>query len=328
MAVQPSLKSFLGVALETTEGTPVAATDYIPITVGSFKPVDVVGALYDESLHGSMAVKYAYLQGRKHSTFDFAGPVYADTIGYTVASILGDVATTGASAPYTHTIALKNAVATAGDAQPKAITFTDYYSGNTRQYPGCSVFDLGFTFNSDGLLEYAAKAMGWPSVTTTTPTPTFSTVLPTQVWTGTVSVGGTTVSNALSGSINISRKTDAIFGISNTQSPYQIFQGGAEVKGKVTFVMEDDTQLTNYLSNTQPALVFNWSTGSGSTATQFQVTTTKGAYTLAVIERSKDFVEIAVDFDGIANTTDAGATSGYSPIKVVLKNAKPSGTYQ
>ena len=328
MAVQPSLKSFLGVALETTEGTPVAATDYIPITAGSFKPVDVVGALYDESIHGSMASRYAYIQGRKHSTFDFSGPVYADTIGYTVASILGDVTTTGASAPYTHAIALKNSVATAGDAQPKSLTFTDYYSANTRQFAGSSVYDLGFTFNADGLLEYSAKAMGWVSNTTTTPTPTFSTILPTQVWTGVVTVGGTTVSNALSGSIQLTRKTDAIFGIGNTQNPYSIFQGGLEVKGKVTFVMEDDTQLTNYLTNTQPALVFNWSTGTGATATQFQITTTKGAYTLAAVERSKDYVELAVDFEGIANTTDVGTTSGYSPIKFQLKNAKPSGTYQ
>jgi hypothetical protein len=47
---------------------------------------------------------------------------------------------------------------------------------------------------------------------------------------------------------------------------------------------------------------------------------TKGAYTLAVIERSKDYVEVVVDLNAQGNLTDAG-TVGYSPIKWVVKNA-------
>jgi hypothetical protein len=328
MAVQPSLKSFLGVALETTEGTPVTATDYVPITATSFKPADIVGALYDKGMRGSMVEDYAYLQGRKHSEVDFAGPAFADGIGYWLASLLGDVATTGASAPYTHTIALKNSVATAGDAQPKSLTLTDYYSANTRQYAGQSVHDFSLTFSADGLLEYTAKSMGWVSNTTTAPTPAFSTVLPTQVWTGTVTIGGTTVATIQSGSIAMNRKTEAIYGIGNTQNPYAIFQGGLTTTGKMTLIMEDDTQLTNYLTNTQPALVFTWSTGTGASLTQIKFTTTKGAYTVGSIERSAEHVQLAIDFHAIGNTTDAGATAGYSPIKWELKNAKPSGTYQ
>jgi hypothetical protein len=104
------------------------------------------------------------------------------------------------------------------------------------------------------------------------------------------------------------------------QTPYQVFLGALEVSGKATFLMENDTQLTNYLSNTQPALVFNWTTGTGATQTSIQATMTKGAYTLAVIERSKDFVEVLVDFNAQGNLTDSGAV-GYSPIKWVVKNA-------
>ena len=54
---------------------------------------------------------------------------------------------------------------------------------------------------------------------------------------------------------------------------------------------------------------------------------TKCAFTVAKIERGKDFIELNVTYKAIANTTDVGATSGYSPIKVTLKNAKASGTY-
>ena len=324
----PSVKSYLGIAKETTKGTAVAATNFIPFTMNTFKPVDVIDPLYNQALYGSMAETYAYLQGRKHTTIEVGGPVFADTIGYFIAGILGDVSTTGASAPYTHTIALKNAVATGGDAQPTAFTITDFYTANTRYYPGCQVNSFSLTFNADGMLEHTTQLMGFPSTTTTAPTPSFSTVLPTQVWTGTVTIGGSSVAYTRTASLEITRRAEAIFGISNTQSPYQIFLGALAVKGKATFVMQDDTELTRYLTNTQPALTFNFSTGAGASATQVAYTLTKGAYSTAAIERNADYVEVTIDFDGIANTTDVGSTNGYSPIKFTLQNALVSGTYQ
>ena len=325
---QPSVKSYLGVALETTKGTPVTATNFVPVTMNSFKPVDVIAPLMDTGLRGSLVENYAYVQGRRHTTIDFGGPVFADTIGYWVAGILGDVTTTGSSAPYTHAIALKNAVGTTGDAQPKALTITDFYSANTRQYPGAQITDFGLTFNADGMLEYTVKAMGFPSVTTSAPAPSFSTVLPTQVWTGAVTIGGSTVAYVRTGTLDLSRKSEAIWGLANTQSPYQVFLGALTAKGKVTFVMQDDAELTRYITNTQPALTFNFSTGTGATATQIAFTLSKGAYVTGAIERNADYVEVTVDIEGIANTTDVGATAGYSPVKFTLQNALPSGTFQ
>ena len=328
MAVQPSVKSYLGLALETTKGTAVTATDFVPITLNSFKPVEMINELLDKGIRGSMVENYNYVQGRRHTEIDFGGPVFADTIGYWLASILGDVTTTGSTAPYTHAIALKNSVGASGDAQPKALTITDYYSANTRQFPGCQVHDFELTFNADGMLEYTAKVTGYPSATTTAPAPSFSTVLPTQVWTGAVTVGGTSISNSTTGSVKLTRKAEPIFGIANTQAPYSVFVGALEVTGKITFVMENDTQLTNFLSNTQPALTFNWSTGTGATATQVSLTATKSAYTTGVVVRDKDYVEVTVEFNSLGNTTDVGTTAGYSPVKFTLQNAKPSGTYQ
>jgi hypothetical protein len=42
--------------------------------------------------------------------------------------------------------------------------------------------------------------------------------------------------------------------------------------------MQDDTELTRYITNTQPALTFNFSTGAGATAIQVQFTLSKGAH--------------------------------------------------
>lgn len=327
MSVQNTARSYLGIAKEVTKGTPVAPTDFIPVMANKLKPADVIGELYDEGLRGSLVKEYNYIQGRSNSTYDFGGSVFADTFGYVLAGVLGDVATTGSSAPYTHTISLKNATATGADAQPIAYTITDFYAANVRAYPGVQFQSCSLKFTADGLLEYDAKGTGWLSASASTPTPSFSTVLPTPVWQATVSIGGTTVSNAIDGNIDMDRAVTPIFGLANTRNPYQVFLGALETKGKLKFVMENNDQLTNYLTNVQPAIVLNWAQGSGSTATQIQATLTKGAYTAAVIGRDKDFVEIDVDINAMGNTTDAGSSAGYSNIKWVLQNAKPANTY-
>ena len=327
MAVQQSVRSYLGIAKEETKGTVVAPTDFIPVAKDSLKPQDIIDPLYDQGLRGSNVLNYNYIPGRTRSTFDFGGAVFADTIGYGIAGLLGSVATTGASAPYTHTISLENSLTSDVDVQPISYTLTDFYAVDVRSYPGCQFSDFSLKFNADGMLEYDTKTTGWKSQTVSDPTPTFSTVLPTPVWQGTVSIGGSAVSTAMTGNIDMKRPVTPIYGISQTQNPYQVFLGPLEVTGKITFVMENDSQLLNFLNNTQPAIVLNWAYGTGSTAVQIQATITKGAYTAAVIERGDDFVKVTIDLNAQSNTTDAGSTGGYSPIKWVLQNAKASGTY-
>jgi hypothetical protein len=327
MALQQSVRSYLGIAKEVTKGTIVAPTDFIPVAKDSLKPQDIVDPLYDTGLRGSNVLNYAYIQGRTRSTLDFGGAVFADTVGYGIAGLLGSVATTGASAPFTHTISLKNSLTSDVDVQPISYTLTDFYAVDVRSYPGCQFSDFSLKFNADGMLEYDTKTTGWASSTVADPTPSFSAILPTPVWRGTVSIGGAQVSTAMSGNIDMSRPVTPVYGISNTQNPYQVFLGPLEVTGKITFLMETDAELTRFLNNTQPAIVLNWSYGAGATAVQIQATISKGAYTAAMIERGEDFVQVSIDLNGQSTTTDAGSTGGFAPIKWVLQNAKASGTY-
>jgi hypothetical protein len=327
MSVQNSVRSYIGIAKEVTKGTAVTPTDFIPVLAASVRPVDVIDPLYDMGLRGSLVNSYNYLQGRTRSTFDFGGSVFADTIGYPLAGILGSVATTGASAPFTHTISLKNSAVAAADAQPLSYTLTDFYAADVRAYSGIQIHDFTLNFSADGLLAYDAKGTGFASASAATPTPSFSTVLPTQVWQGTVSIGGSTVSNSTTGSLTMSRPVTPIYGIASTQNPYSVFLGALSTTGAITFVMENNTELTRFLTNTQPAIVLNWAYGAGAAAVQIQATITKGAYVATIIDRSTDFVTIAVDINAQGNTTDAGSTAGYSNVKWVLQNAKASGTY-
>jgi len=327
MSVQQSVRSYLGIAKEATKGTAVAPTDFIPVAKDSMKPADIIDPLFDTGLRGSNVVNYNYIPGRTRSTFDFGGSVFADTVGYGIAGIMGSVATTGASAPFTHTISLKNSAVAAADDQPISYTLTDFYAAAVRAYPGCQFSDFSLKFNADGMLEYETKTTGFLSASAATPTPTFSTILPTPVWQGTVSIGGSPVSTAMTGNIDLTRNVTPVYGIAQTQNPFQVFLGPLETSGKFTFIMEDNTELTRYLTNTQPAIVLNWAYGAAAAAVQIQATITKGAYTAAVIERGDDFVKVTCDINAMGNTTDAGSTGGFSNIKWVLQNAKASGTY-
>jgi hypothetical protein len=71
----------------------------------------------------------------------------------------------------------------------------------------------------------------------------------------------------------------------------------------------------------------DFTAGAGATLTQVKFQMTKCAFTVAKVERGKDYIELNVNYKAMANTTDVGATAGFSPVKVVLQNAKTSGTY-
>jgi len=91
--------------------------------------------------------------------------------------------------------------------------------------------------------------------------------------------------------------------------------------------MEDDTYLNYYLSNTQPPLSIAWNIGTGASQLGITLQLTKAGHKTAKVNRGKPYVAVDADIVGVANTTDGGASAGYSPIKVVLRNTRATGTY-
>lgn len=327
----PRSRSYLGIAKETRPSpgsapTAVAATDFIPFT--SISPVDTVNYLDDLGMRGSMVTEYDVIQGQIYSEFEFGGDVFADTVGYMVAGVLGDVTTTGASAPYTHAISTLNSQASNG--QPVTFTLSDYYSlgtASTRRFAGAQFESIDFKFTADALLTYTAKAKAYQSATAANPTPSFSAVTPLPSWTGVVTLNSTTTATLADGNCLIQRAVEPIFTVDGNQRPYQLFAGAVNVSGALTLVFESDTELGFYLNNTRPPLSIDFTQGAGASAQQVLLNMTKCAFTVAKIERGKEYIELSVNYKALANTTDAGASAGYSPIKVTLKNAKVSGTY-
>ena len=200
---------------------------------------------------------------------------------------------------------------------------------NTRAYSGSKVASLGLTFNGDGLITYSAKLVGMASGVVSTPTTSYSALTPMAAWTGLATIGGSVVQTLISGDMTIQRPVNPIQTLDSTQHPYKIFAGQVSVDGKLTFVMEDDTQLLNMINNTQPSLDILFSTGAGASQQQLQLHCTKAAYTSARPNRGQDYVQLEVAFKGLATTSDATtAGTGFSPVKVTLKNSKATGSYQ
>lgn len=317
---QPTWRTTLGVAKETTPGTGVAPTMWVPWK--SLTPKDDYKFEEDTGVRGAPVETYGAVAGVKGSELDFGGDVFADSIGFPLSGLLGDVATTGASAPYTHTFALL----TTGDTQPVSQTWTLADPIQVWQYPGLKFSEVGFKWNADGLLEYTAKAVGFPYATGTS-VPSYSAVQPNASWIGVVQVGGTAV-YVQDGEVNIKRATGAIRVSNGSQSPYSIWAGKCGVEGKLTLVMEDLTQFNHMANNDQPTLDVNFQQGTGAALTQLKLHMSKAAFTVVDHTYGKDYIEAVVTYKAIANTTDVGASGGYSPIKATLQNAMTSGTYK
>lgn len=313
--------SFLGIAKETTPGTPVASTAFIPVT--GITPKDNQQLLDDKGYRGSFVDVYDQVAGVLNGELDFDGDVFPDTIGFPLAGIFGDVVTTGASAPYTHVFSVLNT----GTGQPKSYTLNDNYVAGNRQYAGAKFSELGFKFSADGLLTYSAKTTTFGSVSAAAPTTSFTAVPPMVGWSGVVQIAGVTNAGVLDGEITIKRSVTVINPVDGTQAPSALWSGPVQVDGKATLIMEDDTALTQYLTTVKPAIDFNFTAGSGASAVQLKLHMTKCSISAADITRGKDYIEVPITWTALANTTDIGASGGYSPIKVTVQNAILTGIY-
>jgi hypothetical protein len=312
------IKSVLGGCTEATPGAGGSPNFYIPVT--NITPKDTVTQLIDKSWRGSAVDAYDVVPGMITGEIGYEGDVFLDTIGYPLAGIMGDLTETGAAAPYTHTFNVLNS----GECQPKSQCLTDYYVAGTRQYASAMYSELDFKFSPDALLTYTAKTMSYGSVTSTTPTPSFSSVEVLAAWAGVAMIGGTTYAEMEDAEIDIKREVQYIKTVGNSQVPYSVFTGVMSVEGKATLVMEDDTYLTDYLNATKTSLSLTF-TQSANASIAFNMA--KINLSAADITRSKAYVQIPVSFKAYGNSTNVGTSGGYGPLTVTLVNAIASGQY-
>lgn len=318
----PTVLGFVSVAKESTRGTYAAPVDYVPFT--KFDVEDTTTWFSDDALRGSMVKAYDKVAGPQWAKISMQGPVYADTFGYPLMGILGDCVTTGSSAPYTHVGAVKNSA----DGQPTTQSWTDFNSVDTRGYTSVSWYDLGVTWDGEKALDWTGTAQAYASAVQTKPTSAPSTVRMYPGWLGAVTLGGSSSQVLISADIKFKRAGDPIHTSDGTQPPLEIFVAEMDCTGKIVVVADLNTQLTNYLTSPQQSLVVNFTSGTGATLTQVKFQFSKFNYDLAKPVRGKKWMEYEIDFEALGNTTDVGASGGYSLCKATLQNAKVSGTFQ
>lgn len=231
------------------------------------------------------------------------------------------------TAPFTSAFSLYNG----GNMQPPTYTITDWYGANGRQYPGGVFSGIDFKLSGDGLLTAAATMMAMPSVSLAgiKPTPSYTQLKPLTGWQGVAQLAGTT-GTVVSADVSIKRKVAPIFVVNGIQAPANIWSADLAVTGKLSLLVNDpnDVALGYFLNNTQPTLDLNWAVGTGATAVQVDWHINQAAFTVADYDRSKEHLMLDVTFTAVFNTTDAGASGGFSPIKVNVKNAVPPRTYK
>jgi hypothetical protein len=222
--------------------------------------------------------------------------VYCDTIGYLLGNMLGDVVTTGGSAPFTHTIAPLNS----GNAQPKSFTLTDTDPVQARAFPGMLCTDLSFTIDAGQLLTWSGSFIGFPSGTVGQPTASFSTNQAVPGFLGATTIAGTFVPTVQSATVDLKRTGTIDQTVDGNPQPYSIFVGPVDVTGKLTLIYEDESQLLNYLNGTNVSLDFNYTRGAGAALEQFKLHMTSVTYTQGAKSNNNDQMMVDITFEADA----------------------------
>ncbi len=291
----------MGLAMETVFGTKVAAMFWFP--VNSVKPQDDVKKINDEGRRASLSKVFQVYDGVTSSSVDISMDAYADALGYFLKAMLGQDTPSGAG-PYIHTFKIVNAMA-------PSTTLSYFNSVTEHGYGGSLLSDLSFKFDTEGLLTLDAKYIGQKSTTVTTTTPVYSSVAPFLGYQATLTVGGAGNTNVVGGEINFKRDCKLLYGANGTQLPSKGSAGRIEISGKLTFDLEDETEM-NLLGAADIPIVLTFTQSANvSLIFQFSIADIKKAS----IDTSQEFVRADLEFDAYYNATDAGNCT------VILKNA-------
>jgi hypothetical protein len=163
MALQQSVRSYLGIAKEVTKGTAVAPTDFIPVAKDSLKPL----ILLIRSMTQGYAVPTLLITTifqAAHAQQLILAAQYSLTQLVTAYCRLAWFCCNNRSICPIHPHNFSKEQPTSGaDDQPISYTLTDFYAVDVRSYPGCQFSDFSLKFNADGMLEYDTKTTGFSS---------------------------------------------------------------------------------------------------------------------------------------------------------------------
>jgi hypothetical protein len=298
--------SHLGFAVETTLGTPVAATGWVPVT--RLRPQDVPQYVPDTGYRGRPFQTYGQYLAVKSSTYDVDGFLYPQSGGNLLCAVTGTDTVSGTASPYTHTFSFAQV--------PPSYTVSDTYLGEAgvgRQWPGSRCHRLQLKFTPEAGLSYTASFIGFPSVSYTPETTTFGVDPFFLGWEAALSFGGVQDANLSSFSLDIQRVgSKPLWSAANTQSPYDIFIGEAKALWDLEFYMLSDSEYAYALS--QGVVATSVTLTQPGTGYSLELISSALQFTKPTINRSGKWVLVQITGEAVYNATDAGI------LQVILKN--------
>lgn len=222
-----------------------------------------------------------------------------------------------------HAFSLLNNEPTEGN-QPVSLTLTDYAGEEKwRQLAAAQLDSLSISGAGDSLPKVAYNFFTNGSVPPVgSPSASFSTAEAPPGWTVKCAINGTQVSYLVNWSFDLKRNVKNIPAITGNQNYYQHFAGPLAATGKLT-VLEDQeaTWLSAYQEGTPISIDLTLSDVETGYAVNFH--TSRSKFITGEVDRSKEYVEVPLEFQPIPTTEDALA-GGVSPIAITVANASPT----
>jgi hypothetical protein len=316
----PSRLLTAGIGKESVYGTAVVPVMFLPVLAAA--PTDAHAPIPDVGWRGSAVDTYGHQPGPLEAALAFGGPVFADTFGFPLAGILGDVVSSG-SGPTTHAMASLNT----GEQQPPSYTVTTSDPVGALAWAGAKFASVTLTSIGDGVLSWSGQAKALAAAAAATPAAAYTALSMFAGWRGVVQLGGVTDARILSADTTLARAVTAKRNTDGTRAPYLQRSGPLSVAGQMTVVMANDTYRQQYVNGTVTSVDINYQQGAGASLQQVRLHCSSVVFTSVARAYTADWVELAIAWEADGNTTDAGASGGQSPVKATLKNAVASGIY-
>jgi hypothetical protein len=326
-----------GWAKDTYQGAATPLTG----TIGTTKPVtwnDKPIWLEDKSLRGDMTDgPFNTAQGVLLGEITFPeSPIYIDSFGFPLGNIMGDLVCIGSSAPYANAFAELNSATGQGTAH----TYEQYYgptpTSGSRLFTGLVFTEVKIMWDvAKKWLTWSGKAACWASTPAASkPTNGQSSVLAIPSWRqiqglGGPASGGTQVLTCKSGSVTLTREFSAEYAGSGTQNPYIMQRGSFNAKfDDVVYITGDESIYGYMINNSCPQLQVVFPNGlSGAAQGALQIDAQSASFRSSPADYSGKLITWKTGGVFQANSTNAGASGGASPLKITLTNAVASGTY-
>lgn len=253
----------LGIAKETTKGTPVNPQYWLPYVTMSF--FDRTETVSEEQGMGQIADQDSIYVTMTMGEGDVESELYDQAIPYILMSLLGAAPVTTGSNPYTHTFTLSNV----NVVQTLSLYWTD--PDRDYMFPQCVVESLKCSVAPSGKVDWTIHFKSKTARNWTHQTPSFTTLgskflhqhLVFKLASNLAGLGAASAISLKNLDFTIDRKTifDTVMG---TSEPEDILSQPISVEGELTLNLEDDTYRNYMLGGTYKSAEIKLLNGASS----------------------------------------------------------------